>query len=61
MYISCFFSQYTDLSRVDKVVGIVADIKSTISEFETKTALFNKREALFGIEVRKHEQALVSL
>jgi dynein heavy chain len=50
------FHQYSDLGRVDKVVGIVADIKAAIADFEAKAELFRKREALFGREGTEYDE-----
>ena len=53
-------AQHVELSRVNKVVSIVHDIKASLRDYETKAQVFNKRERLFGAEESEY-QALASI
>ena len=53
-------AQHVELSRVNKVVSIVHDIKASLRDYETKAQVFNKRERLFGSEESEY-QALASI
>lgn len=38
------FHQYTDASRITKVVSIVNDIQQALKDYEAKAQVFNQRE-----------------
>lgn len=50
------FDQYTDLSRVRHVAGVVRDVETALADFEKRTSLFNQREVLFGKEATDYER-----
>ena len=52
------FHQYTDVSRITKVVSIVNDIQQALKDYESKAQIFNKREILFGIPPTEYDQLL---
>ena len=50
------FHQYTDASRITKVVSIVNDIQQALSDYEAKAQVFNKRETLFEGSATEYDQ-----
>ncbi|KAL1510265.1 hypothetical protein AB1Y20_006588 [Prymnesium parvum] len=50
------FHQYTDPSRITKVVSIVHDIQQALKDYEAKALVFNKRESLFDEPPTEYDQ-----
>jgi dynein heavy chain len=49
-------SRFTDISKVDMVIGYIINIKTKIDQAKASAMLFNSREGLFNLEVTEYPE-----